>query len=60
MSFARIKLSRFQQKKLRSLKKTMQRTQKFSDFLAVINFIHSPDMVSTHVGEVIVHAEEKD
>ena len=35
----------------------MQRTQKFSDFLAVINFIHNPDMVSTHVGEVIVREE---
>ena len=60
MSLARIKLSRFQQKKLQSLKQTMQRTQKFSDFLAVINFIHNPDMISAHVGKVMVHVEKKD
>jgi len=37
----------------------MQRTNKFSDFLAVLNFINNPDMVRMHVGEVIVHAEKK-
>ena len=41
-------------------KQDFVQTHKFSDFLAVINFIHNPDMVTTHVGEVIVHAEEKD
>ena len=59
MSLARTKLSRLQQRKLKSLKQTMQRTNKFSDFLAVLNFINNPDMVRMHVGEVIVHAEKK-
>ena len=58
MNLARKKLSRLQQTKLKSLKTKYQKTNRFTDFLAVLNFIDSIGHISTHVGEVKVNAEE--
>ena len=57
MSLEKQKLSRYQQK-LKSLKTKAQQTNRFSDFLAVLNFINNHSYVSTHIGEVKVETEK--
>ena len=57
MSLVKQKLSRYQQT-LKTLKSKADKTKKFSDFLAVLNFINNSSFVSTHVGEVKVETEE--
>ena len=57
MSLVKRKLSRYQQT-LKTLKSKADKTKKFSDFLAVLNFINNRSFVSTHVGEVKVETEE--
>ena len=37
-----------------------EKTKKFKDFLAVLNFVHmNKSFISTHVGEVKVDVEEE-
>jgi hypothetical protein len=57
MSLVKQKLSKYQLK-LKSLKTKAQKTNKFSDFLAVLNFINNNSYVSTHIGEVKVETEK--